>query len=337
MESNTPLDAKATFNRLHYLAQEGHLDHVALERSLVIIGHVPPAKGWARFLNTLLLGLGAALSVSGIFFFFAFNWDALSDFFKFGLIEALILLAIILATYLGLDTMSGKITLTVASLLIGALLAVFGQVYQTGADYYGLFLTWAILISVWVIISQFSPLWLVFLGLLNLSMLLYWAQVLGDSGPTLNMALFLLNGLALSLWEFGQWRMVSSTSERSWLHGRWWPNLVALLIFIILVVPTVNFISNSFVSDQALIWMMPLLYLLFLFFAIVFYIYSMPDLLMLTMAAFSIIIVLTTAVAQLFSLEQGFEYLILSVLVTGQAALAVTWLRRIDKFWEQGS
>lgn len=337
MESNTPLDAKATFNRLHYLAQEGYLDQAALERSLVIIGHVPLAKDWTRFLNILLLVLGAALSVSGIFFFFAYNWDTLSDFFKFGLIEALILLAIVLVTYLGLNTLSGKITLTVASLLIGALLAVFGQVYQTGADYYGLFLTWAILIGVWVIISQFSPLWLIFLGLLNLSILLYWDQVLGDSGPTLNMALFCLNGLALALWEFGQWRMVSSTGERSWLHGRWWPNLVAVLIFIILVVPTVNFISNSFESSQNLMWVMPLLYLFFLAFALVFYIYYVPDLLMLTTAAFSIIVVLTTAVAQLFSLERSFEYLILSVLVVGQAALAVTWLRRIDKSWEQSS
>ena len=44
------------------------------------------------------------------------------------------------------------------SLLTGALLALSGQVYQTGADTFELFAWWAVLILPWVLVSRFSPL-----------------------------------------------------------------------------------------------------------------------------------------------------------------------------------
>jgi uncharacterized membrane protein len=43
---------------------------------------------------------------------------------------------------------------------VGVLQAVFGQIYETGADSYVLFLIWALLIIGWVAIGGYAPLWL---------------------------------------------------------------------------------------------------------------------------------------------------------------------------------
>ena len=51
----------------------------------------------------------------------------------------------------GLDAVAGRISLFATAFLSGILLAVFGQVYQTGADPYGLFLAWALLILPWAV------------------------------------------------------------------------------------------------------------------------------------------------------------------------------------------
>ncbi|MET0204922.1 MAG: DUF2157 domain-containing protein [Casimicrobiaceae bacterium] len=56
---------------------------------------------------------------------------------------------IALAVWRGLDTLPGKAAL-VAALLAGALLALVGQVYQTGADTFELFAAWAVAIVVLV-------------------------------------------------------------------------------------------------------------------------------------------------------------------------------------------
>ena len=47
-----------------------------------------------------------------------------------------------------------------AAVAVGALLAVFGQTYQTGADPFELFLTWALLIVPWTLAARFEPLYL---------------------------------------------------------------------------------------------------------------------------------------------------------------------------------
>ncbi|MET0346849.1 MAG: DUF2157 domain-containing protein [Casimicrobiaceae bacterium] len=61
---------------------------------------------------------------------------------------------IALAVWRGLDTLPGKAALVVAALLVGALLALVGQVYQTGADRFELFAAWAVAIVAWVLVAR---------------------------------------------------------------------------------------------------------------------------------------------------------------------------------------
>jgi uncharacterized membrane protein len=154
-------------------------------------------------------------------------------------IEGAILLAVALAARKGLGSLAGQVALLAASVLVGVLQAMFGQVYQTGADSYLLFLFWALLITGWVAIGAYAPLWLLLLALLNLSLIFYWTQVLGAANTSLYLALVALNALWLLAWEFAHsWGI-------AWLSRRWMPRVVALTTIALLVIATIRYIFAS--------------------------------------------------------------------------------------------
>lgn len=327
---NNPLDLPPTAEKLRRLAKDGVLNVEALERVLKIIDYTPNTAGWERFLNVLLLVLGAGFTISGIFFFFAFNWANMNRFFKLGLLEVAVLVTVGLAFWRGLDRLSGKIALGAAGLIVGALLAVYGQVYQTGADSYQLFLLWALLITGWVLISKFTPLWFVWVLLFNLSLAFYWVQIVGDIDSKLYLWMFLLNGSAILIWELTHARGID------WLKSRWTPRLLSLPTFVVLVVPTITLIFSSTSERSRDPWLVLMLFLFIVASAAVLYVYSQKilDLFMLTICAFSLIIAFNVWVTNvLYSLDELLLFL-LSGLFIGQAALVVTWLRKVSKSWE---
>src|SRR5687768_7999129 len=162
-------------------------------------GLYPTRADWHSFLSNLTLWLGTIALSAAVIFFFAFNWDDLGRFAKFGLVEAAILAGLIACWRFDLDGAPGKAVLLLLSLLTGALLALTGQIYQTGADPYELFGWWAALILPWVLVGRFSPLWLVWLALLNMTVLLYPQR--GWEPTALLWLLFALNTIALAAWE----------------------------------------------------------------------------------------------------------------------------------------
>jgi uncharacterized membrane protein len=133
---------------------------------------------WARWGRRTLLGLGAGQLLAGIVFFFAYNWSALSDMAKFGVVEAALAAAAVSALLVGIDRALGQVLLVAASLLTGVLLAVIGQVYQTGADAFELFAAWACLILPWVLVSRNAAHWLLWLVVGEAAIALYGTQVL---------------------------------------------------------------------------------------------------------------------------------------------------------------
>lgn len=156
-------------------------------------------KSWYKFLRLFFISLGVGFTVAGIIFFFAYNWADLHKFIKIGLIEGLIiiLILIILLTKISIDIKN--ILLTGTSILVGVLFAVFGQVYQTGANAYDFFLGWTIFITIWVLVSNYAPLWLLLVTLINTTILLYSQQVAhGWSEVFVFTLLFIINILFLS-------------------------------------------------------------------------------------------------------------------------------------------
>src|SRR5690606_30155924 len=63
---------------------------------------------------------------------------------------------------------------------VGVLFAVYGQIYQTGANAYDFFLAWTIFVTLWVLVSNFAPLWFLYLILINTTFILYSEQVATD-------------------------------------------------------------------------------------------------------------------------------------------------------------
>ncbi|HEX8513164.1 MAG TPA: DUF2157 domain-containing protein [Allosphingosinicella sp.] len=200
--------------------QAGHVPAGREQSSLRKAGLVPGPSEWRAFLAGLTLWLGAIALAAAVIFFFAFNWDSLGRFAKLGLVEAGILGGLLAFWRLDLDSMAGKAVLTLLALLVGALLALTGQIYQTGADTFELFAWWAVLILPWVLVGRFAALWLLWLALLNLAAWLYFS--LAWSGETLMWALLALDGLALVAWEAGH------RASIGWLRDTWPPRLAAI-------------------------------------------------------------------------------------------------------------
>lgn len=154
---------------------------------------------WARWGLRALLALGAGQFLAGVVFFFAYNWNDLSDVAKFAVVESAVTIAALGALAVGLDRMFGQVLLTAASLLTGVLLAVIGQTYQTGADVFELFLAWAVLILPWTVISRSAVQWLLWLVIAEVALWLYCEQVPMVVGEMMWDELFVLSGITVAL------------------------------------------------------------------------------------------------------------------------------------------
>jgi uncharacterized membrane protein len=151
---------------------------IPVERYLDAVYRCREPAYWTRWALRALLALGVGHLLAGIVFFFAYNWDDLSSFAKFGILEVGILTSVGLALIVNIDRVGGQVLLIAASVLVGTLLAVIGQVYQTGADAYELFTVWAFLIIPWVVASRSAAHWFVWLVVVYAALNLYAYQVL---------------------------------------------------------------------------------------------------------------------------------------------------------------
>lgn len=174
---------------------------------------------WASWAGWVLLALGSGHLLAGIICFFAFNWADMPPFAKFGVVEAGIVVAAVAAWIVGIARPVGQALLIGASVLVGVLLAVIGQVYHTDADAYSLFAAWALLILPWTLASRSAAHWCLWLIVLYLALLLWGEQALIPDGyltsPFLQLALGAGAGLFLGL------REAAVRSGFAWLAGSW--------------------------------------------------------------------------------------------------------------------
>jgi uncharacterized membrane protein len=181
---------------------------------------------WARWGMRALLALGVGQLLAGVVFFFAYNWNDLSDIAKFAVLEAALVLAVGGAVLAGLDRVLGQMLLIAASVLTGVLLAVIGQVYQTGADVFELFAVWAMLILPWTILSRHAAHWLLWLVVAEVALVLYGEQVLVPIKDVPGELIWLAVGATIALALAGrEWAVHRGMG---WLAGHW-TRLVLLL------------------------------------------------------------------------------------------------------------
>ncbi|MDM8568195.1 DUF2157 domain-containing protein [Thiotrichales bacterium HSG1] len=327
--SNIP----ATREHLYILARNEQLESHILEYALRRIGVIPDSKAWRHFLDDVFLLLGVTLLSIGVVFFFAYNWNDMGRFTKFALLEAGILIMILFATVRGLEHLSAQASVLAASILFGSLLAVYGQTYQTGADAFELFLFWAILIFPWVFVNRFAPLWLLWLILLNVSLILAWIQVVDQSGVEmpieLYLLLFFLNGTALVIWE--------RASNVEWLQNQWLGTTLFIITITTLIIPTLVTIFDFDIIWQKNKLFGPTvgLYVFVTIFSLWYYRYQRHDLLLLAVTLSGVLATLTTLIGMLLPLDEIVLFLFLAILVIGQATLATKWLLHVKNIWKQ--
>lgn len=190
------------------LAEDGALTPWQLAQAAAVAPLVPARDEWLAGADRVLAVAGALLLAAGLIFFFAWNWDALHRFAKLGI--AIGALAACTGTALAAAPFGTvwRAALLAACLATGALLALIGQTYQTGADIWELFVAWAALMTPFVLLARSSASWLLWVAVANAGLLRYlseswWARFIGALGDAESLlAIAALNGAVLLAFEF---------------------------------------------------------------------------------------------------------------------------------------
>jgi uncharacterized membrane protein/uncharacterized membrane-anchored protein len=209
-------------------------------------GKTAPA-GWPVFLRKTALSLSCLLLASAGICWVAANWQHATRLQKLAGAQALLVVIVLLAAWAyprvkpNDHNFSFAACLTgLAGICTGALLALVGQIYQTGADSWELFLLWAVLLLPWLLATHTVFLALLFAVLLNVSLALYlymwigsldgwgWLAVLDPQASAL-----LLAGLDLVL--LAAWEAAIDRLDDRWRTG---PRLLLAAVAGWLVVAT---------------------------------------------------------------------------------------------------
>ncbi|OQX19132.1 MAG: hypothetical protein BWK80_37260 [Desulfobacteraceae bacterium IS3] len=243
------LKQKADIAGVRKLHRDGILNDAAFFAASRVL---MPASVWAAWADRMLLFFGSALLLSGVIFFFAYNWAAMGRFLKFALIESGIVVCVIASYVGGIRRIVGKVFLLSASVLVGVLLAVYGQTYQTGADAFELFLCWAVLIFGWAAVSDFAALWFVWLVIANTGIILYWYQVggpyYGFGYESLCLLIAALNGFFVFISHFGSTELAEVSLLTS--KPRWFRAVLLAATLAALSLPTIDLMIDSYHAED---------------------------------------------------------------------------------------
>jgi len=164
----------AHINHLLRWAEEGHLRAQQVQQVEALAPLHPARADWLAAGERLCLWGGALLLALAVVFFFAYNWADLHHFVKLG-IAALALLACVAAALAARPAgMVWQAALVSAAVCVGALLALIGQIYQTGADIWELFAAWCALMLPFVLLARAWPGWMLCLLVSNLCLMRLW-------------------------------------------------------------------------------------------------------------------------------------------------------------------
>ncbi len=301
---------------------------------LNILSTEPIERAWGLWVSWLLLFLGITLILSGITFFFAYNWASMSPIIKLSIIQVGLVTCLFGAFFYSLDNLPGQLLLLCASIFVGVFMAVFGQIYQTGADSYQLFMMWAVLILGWTLISKFSSQWALFLIISNVFLMLWHDQDIQRSNEALNLQAFIytylliLNTIALLLREF-----FVIKKNCLWLQARWTRNLIVL----ILVVTMFNSVCIWIFEETSLIiFLNGALGILGHGIIFLFYRYKQVDIWPLTIVLFSSCLLVLIVFFNIFLVDAKSSgvFFVLACIALAVFSVAAMYLRMIMKEFE---
>lgn len=286
---------------------------------------------WIQFFESTLLIIGSALLLSGIFFLVAFNWNQLDGFTKLGIVGSLNLIAYLLTIFFRKKSFYFEIGLTIIFFLTASALFTFGQIYQTGADVYDLFLGWAGLTFLLLLVSRsgvVTGLWFV---LVAATVYLYSDQV---SNETESYRLFtitsvLFGGIVVAF----DWIKTNIYSDKSKVF------LSGLGLFI-----TLSFLHSV---ASGLLWtgeeikslpeysfyqiLVPLLFFGFYYSYYRFVRFRLLNLTIILLFGLGQIFLLTVDLFKIWTYSSGVSFLLFALWITGYTLWAVTHLNHLRK------
>lgn len=158
---------------------------------------------WLSFWRHLCGWLGSMLLAAAVVCLVAANWDGMSRWSKLGGLQGLMLVTVAITLWPRASAWIQTLALLLASVLVGALLALVGQIYQTGADPWQLFAGWALLMLPWALAGRSLTLWLLWLGVTQVAWAL-WVEVWPSRGAGFVPGFVLISLLALVIQEMAR-------------------------------------------------------------------------------------------------------------------------------------
>ncbi|MBM3617490.1 MAG: DUF2157 domain-containing protein [Alphaproteobacteria bacterium] len=226
------------------------------EQRNAALDRLNPHDRWRLWIGRMLSATGGSLILAAILYFYAFNWAVLTPLMKLGSVELGIALCLIAALALDVSKPAGQYLLTAAAFLVGVFLAVFGQIYQTGADAYQLFVAWAIFIAGWTVVGRNAPLWALWLVVANTGLAMWLEQEFAWNDPLMHWAPMLFVGFNLPFLLTGE---VLHRNGGQWLAAPWLRMALLMVITFSASIPVaewlLNFNSHYVRDSYELLWL----------------------------------------------------------------------------------
>lgn len=325
---------------LDALVAHYELDAAGAEQVLELAGARPSRAERVRFLARMLQLAGVLSLAAGVVFFIAANWDAFAVFGRFALIEILLLVAVGLALWQPPPRALGRFSLLMAFILTGTLLALLGQTYQTGADVYELFLSWALLGIVFVLAARWSVVCAAWALVLNVALWLYcgwrpetgWFWVL-FAGWDLDLALLVLGPMLVNLGLFALAEYAERT-QYAYVAPRWLGRFVLACAVGFATWAGVLAIVEIDDSMQRGQQVLALLGVLIAFAAVVAYaLRKRSDVFPLALIAGSAIVLTTTALAQAMDADELALFFVLALWLIASSTVSGRLLMSLVRTW----
>jgi len=282
----------------------------------------PGQQHWLTLANYVLLFGSVVLVSSALIFFFAHNWPLMHYLAKFALAGSAVLVAGSVAVFSPVKSLMQRAAMLATAILTGALLALIGQTYQTGADIWQLFAGWAALITPLVLLSKSRGCYLLWFSLIELALLRYldnnsWLWLLSASYIALYLAL--ANFVLLLLSELVLQKLgVNNPKPLAWLSA------VAMMLPLTFGA-TLGVWETEYQPNL-------LCYLLLGTGLALWYFRLQRDLLVFALLLFSAIAVSTAALARLIAFSDNFFIInLLALYVIGSSAGAAVWLKKLQR------
>ena len=282
-------------------------------------------REWNQFLSIFLLAAGVGFTIAGIIFFFAYNWNELPKDFKLGIVEVLLVTTVLFSVFSKWNTLVKQVLLTGATFLIGTLFAVYGQIYQTGADAYDLFLGWTLSIILWVVVSRSAPLWLTFIGLLCTTIWLYVLQIVPDKPLEVTLLTNIVTWICA---------ITTIISERLYMKGNmnkrnhWFISLFSLAT----IIHTSYAMTTAILEENAAMYI-PLISTVLLFSLGLWFGWKQRNLFYLATIPFATLMILLSAFIRHCNIEDVFLFFFSGMIVITGTTLIIFTILHLKKQW----